>query len=120
MQIEIQRPISWVQYSINKQTFDTKDMSKEDIIQNIQQAKEIWDLVQQTYWQPSSVADFQLVSEFNETKKVLEKVQTLSEQKSVLLEAMKKALGTEAYEKMKEEVMSSDHFNKITLHSKAE
>ena len=118
MNIRIQRPISWVQYSVNEQTIDTTWLTKEEIISQINQAKEYWDIVQQAYWQPSSVADFQMISEFNELKKVLEKVQVLSEQKSVLLEAMKNTMWTEPYETIKEEVMSSDHFKKITLHSK--
>ena len=92
-------------------------MTKEEILKTIQEAKEYWDIVQSQFSQPSSIADFQLVSEFNETKKVLEKVQITSEQKSVLLEAMRDALWLDKYEDIKNSVINSEHFKKITLHS---
>lgn len=59
----------------------------------------------------------QTILEFNELKKVLEKVQITSEQKSVLLESLKKVIWEDEYNKIKEEVISSDNFKKITLHS---
>lgn len=118
MQIRIQRPINWVQYSVNEQIIDTIWLSKEEITAQIQQAKEFGDIVQQCYGQPSSVADFQLIAEHNELKKILEKVQTTSEQKSVLLEACKNDMGTERYDALKEATVNSQHFQKVTLHSK--
>ena len=69
------------------------------------------------YWQSNWIADVQLVTEFNELKKVLEKVQTTSEQKSVILEVMKKELWDEKYNAIKESTINSDNFQKITLHS---
>lgn len=120
MKCRIQRPINWVQYSVNEQEFETEGLTETQIQDNIRLAKRIWDLVQTEYSQPTSIADFQLISEFNELKKVLEKVQTTSEQKSVLLEAMKKALWESQYEIIKEETVQSKNFKKVTLHSNKE
>lgn len=117
MNLRIQRPINWISYSVNEQNINTDWLSKEEIISQIKQAKEYWDIIEQTFSESLWVTDVQTVLEFNELKKVLEKVQTTSEQKSVLLEAMRDVLWLEQYEDIKNKVISSDHFKKITLHS---
>ncbi len=121
MKLRIQRTINWLQYSTNEQIIDTEGLTPEEVKAQIQQAKTYADIIQNTMTETvvvqSSQADHQMVSEFTETKKVLEKVQTLSEQKSVLLEAFKTILWEDVYTKHKEEIMASPHFKKITLHS---
>lgn len=124
MKLLIQRTIAGAQYSINQQSIDTDNLTISQVEQEIRKAKQFADYIQETYSaqaiQQLTQADHQMVSEFTETKKVLEKVQTLSEQKSVLLEAFKTILWEDVYNKYKEEIMASPHFRKITLHSTTE
>lgn len=118
MQLRIQQTIEGKQYSTNEQIIDTTGKTKEQVINEIKIAKELADMIQSTYTnQTGATQDVQSQLEFVELKKVLENVQTLSEQKSVILEACKQAMGVTEYETIKEATINSPHFKKITLHS---
>jgi len=117
MKVRIQRPISWVSYSVNEQEFSTEGKSRQDVETEIQQAKEISDFIERTYWQPNSVADFALIDENKILASTVETVSVASEQKTVLIEALKKSLWDVEYSRIRDNVLKSDAYNKINLHS---
>lgn len=75
------------------------------------------DLIEREYSKASSVADFQLIDDYKILQKTLEKSEIMSEQKSVLIEELRKHIWPSDYEIIKDRVISSDQYNKITLHS---
>ena len=117
MRIRIQTPIRGIQYSVNEREFNTEWLTKEEIRQKVQEAREVWDIIESVYSQPSSVADFQLVTEYDNLKKVVEQIQILSEQKSVFLESLKSLIWEKEYNDVISETIKSNKFKKITLHT---
>ena len=115
MIITIQRWITGLPYSVNKQEFSTDWMSKEQIIEEIITARAISDRIEETYWSISPL-DIQLAEDNKMYKKLNEKLQVASEQKSVFIKFLKEELG-DRFEDIKTQCLESADYKKVTAHT---
>lgn len=120
MLIEIQKTIPNLAYSVNKQSFEVQpNTTPEEMRRLVELAKLAADEVDKQ-WQQQQVLDPQTRSENELLRKANEHLDLVSAQKSVLIEALKREIGTEKYDAIREQTVNSDQFKSLTLHANVE
>lgn len=120
MKLEIQSTIPNVPYSVNKQTVELDDdETPESLAKKIALAKAASDEVSRQ-WQTQPVLDAQTLGENELLRKANEKLDLATASKTLIIEALKAVTGEDKYEEILKEVLASEKFKSLTLHSSDE
>ncbi len=117
MRIEIQTTIEWKPYSVNKQIIDTDWLSELWIKEEIRQSKTYSDFINQVYSEEVIASNPQAEEENKIYQSTIQKINDLSEQKSVIISKLKDTIWAKEFDKLVAEIKLSPDYKKVTLHS---
>ena len=119
MIVTIQRGISGLPYSVNKQEFATDGLNEEQVVKTIEDARKISDMIEKTYGNISPL-DIQLAEDNKKYKEIVEMLSVQSEQKSVFIRFLKDTMEDDAFMRLRDECVASNDYQKITAHTNAQ
>lgn len=117
MKIEIQTTIEWKPYSVNKQIIDTDWLTEVQVKVAINESKKYSDFINQVYSEEVITSNPQAEEENKIYQSTIQKLNDLSEQKSVIISKLKDAIWAKEFDKLVAEIKLSPDYKKVTLHS---